>query len=150
MRLWFCALSSEVPIYRQLKVTQVVLAILWRATSSPAIACPARVNVARRFALHPNTVKRGLSSAWRRGRLDRAPPRCSAGISVRANSEPPSSTPAQRIDHHIAGFFRAARDLGLPAQDVRARVPRVAWPRRRPITFLLIDPDPELRRILLS
>jgi GntR family transcriptional regulator len=59
------------------------------------------------------------------------------------------STPEQILDHHIAGFFRAVRELGLPAADVRARVAQwlVAPP---PDHFVLIDPDDELRRILLA
>ena len=59
------------------------------------------------------------------------------------------STPEQILDHHIAGFFRAVRELGLPAADVRARVAQwLAAPP--PDHFVLIDPDPELRRILLA
>jgi GntR family transcriptional regulator len=59
------------------------------------------------------------------------------------------STPAQMLDHHIAGFFRAARELKLPAAELRARVAEwIAAPP--PDHLLLIDPDAELRRILLT
>jgi len=49
----------------------------------------------------------------------------------------------------IANFFRAARELDLPAEAVRARVAQwLAAPP--PDHLLLIDPDAELRRILLA
>jgi GntR family transcriptional regulator len=142
LRLWF-AHSSEVPIYRQL-VTQVALAILC-GDLRPGERLPSTRELARRFALHPNTVSAGYRQLEREGWTER---RRGSGIYVRAHVEPPS-TPEQMLDHHIAGFFRAARELGLPAATVRARVAEwlVAPP---PDHFVLIDPDMELRRILLT
>jgi DNA-binding transcriptional regulator YhcF (GntR family) len=146
MRLWF-AHSSEVPIYRQL-VTQVVLAILC-GDLKPGERLPSTRELARRFALHPNTVSAGYRELEREGWTER---RRGSGIYIRANADQPS-TPEQkleqRIDYHIAGFFRAARELGLPAAAVRERVTEwLASPP--PDHFVLIDPDPELRRILLT
>jgi DNA-binding transcriptional regulator YhcF (GntR family) len=146
MRLWF-AHSSEVPIYRQL-VTQVVLAILC-GDLQPGDRLPSTRELARRFALHPNTVSAGYRQLEREGWTER---RRGSGITVRANGNPPS-TPEQkleqRIDYHIAGFFRTARELGLPAAAVRGRVAEwLAAPP--PDHFVLVDPDPELRRILLT
>jgi GntR family transcriptional regulator len=142
MRLWF-AHSSEVPIYRQL-VTQVVLAIL-SGDLRPGDRLPSTRELARRFALHPNTVSAGYRQLEKEGWTER---RRGSGIYIRENSEPPS-TPEQRVDHHIAGFFRAARDLGLPEAAVRARV--LKWLAAPPPDhFVLIDPDPGLRRILLA
>lgn len=57
MRLWFSH-SSEVPIYRQL-VTQVVLAIL-SGDLRPGERLPSTRELARRFALHPNTGYRQM------------------------------------------------------------------------------------------
>lgn len=146
MRLWF-AHSSEVPIYRQL-VTQVVLAILC-GDLKPGDRLPSTRELARRFALHPNTVSAGYRQLEREGWTER---RRGSGITIRANADQPS-TPEQkleqRIDYHIDGFFRAARELGLPAAAVRERVGEwLAAPP--PDHFVLIDPDPELRRILLT
>jgi DNA-binding transcriptional regulator YhcF (GntR family) len=142
LRLWF-AHSSEVPIYRQL-VTQVALAILC-GDLRPGERLPSTRELARRFALHPNTVSAGYRQLEREGWTER---RRGSGIYVRAHLEPPS-TPEQMLDHHIAGFFRAARELGLPAETVRARIAEwlVSPP---PDHFVLIDPDVELRRILLT
>jgi GntR family transcriptional regulator len=141
MRLWF-AHSSEVPIYRQL-ATQVALAIL----AGDLVAgdrLPSTRDLARRFALHPNTVSAGYRQLEREGWTER---RRGSGIYVRTNTEP--ATPEQRIDHHIAGVFRAAREMGLPSEMVRSRV--LEWLSTDvPDHFVLIDPDVELRRILLA
>src|ERR1700733_11597098 len=119
MRLWFSH-SSEVPIYRQL-VTQVVLAILC-GDLKPGDRLPSTRELARRFALHPNTVSAGYRQLEKEGWTER---RRGSGIHVGTNKGRPP-TPQQKIeqqiDFHIAGFFRAARELGLPAAEVRARV----------------------------
>lgn len=142
MRLWF-AHSSEVPIYRQL-VTQVVLAVL-SGDLKPGDRLPSTRELARRFALHPNTASAGYRQLEKEGWTER---RRGSGITIRAQGEP-ESTAERRIDHHIAGFFRAARELGLPAAAVRARV--LEWLAAPPPDhFVLIDPDAGLRRILLT
>jgi GntR family transcriptional regulator len=142
MRLWF-AHSSEVPIYRQL-VTQVVLAVL-AGDLKPGDRLPSTRELARRFALHPNTVSAGYRQLEKEGWTER---RRGSGITIRATGES-VETPEQRIDHHIAGFFRAAREMGMPSAVVRARV--LDWlAAPEPDHFLLIDPDPGLRRILLT
>jgi DNA-binding transcriptional regulator YhcF (GntR family) len=142
VRLWF-APSSEVPIYRQL-VTQVVLAIL-AGDLKPGERLPSTRELARRFCLHPNTVSAGYRLLEKEGWTEQ---RRGSGVYVRAKAAGPS-TPAQMLDHHIAGFFRAARELKLPAAEVRARVAEwLAAPP--PDHLLLIDPDAELRQILLT
>jgi GntR family transcriptional regulator len=142
MRLWF-AHSSEVPIYRQL-VTQVMLAVL-SGELRPGDRLPSTRELARRFGLHPNTVSAGYRQLEKEGWTER---RRGSGITIRENSDSPS-TPEQRIDHHIAGFFKAAREMGLPSAAVRARV--LEWlASPEPDHFLLIDPDPLLRQILLE
>jgi DNA-binding transcriptional regulator YhcF (GntR family) len=142
MRFWF-AHSSEVPIYRQL-VTQVILAVL-SGELRPGDRLPSTRELARRFALHPNTVSAGYRQLEKEGWTER---RRGSGITIRVHADLPS-TPEQRIDHHIAGFFRAAREMGLPAAAFRARV--LEWLKApAPDHFVLIDPDPGLRQILLT
>ncbi len=142
MRLWF-APSSEVPIYRQL-VTQVVLAIL-SGDLHPGDRLPSTRELARRFAINPNTVSAGYRQLEREGWTER---RHGSGVYVRANADPPT-TPEQILDQHIAGFFRAVRELSMPAPAIRARVADwlVAPP---PDHLLLIESDLELRQILLT
>ena len=142
MRLWF-APGSEVPIYRQL-VTQVVLAIL-SGDLRPGDRLPSTRELARRFDIHPNTISAGYRQLEREGWAER---RHGSGVYVRANTEAPT-TPEQILDQHIAGFFRAVRELNLPAAAIRSRVAQwIAAPP--PDHLLLIDPDPELRQILLT
>jgi DNA-binding transcriptional regulator YhcF (GntR family) len=142
VRLWFSS-SSEVPIYRQL-VTQVVLAILC-GDLRPGDRLPSTRELARRFALHPNTISAGYRQLEREGWTEK---RHGSGVYVRSNSEPPT-TPEQILETHIAGFFRAVRELDLPAAAIRQRVAQwLAAPP--PDHLLLIDPDPELRQILLT
>ena len=142
MRLWF-APSSEVPIYRQL-VTQVVLAIL-SGDLQPGDRLPSTRDLARRFAINPNTVSAGYRQLERDGWTER---RHGSGVYVRANVEPPT-TPEQILDQHIAGFFRAVRELSLPAPAIRARVADwlVAPP---PDHLLVIESDTELLQIFLA
>lgn len=142
MRLWF-APSSEVPIYRQL-VTQVALAIQ-SGDLRPGDKLPSTRELARRFALHPNTISAGYRQLERDGWTEM---RAGSGVYVRAGSGT-AKTPGQVLDQHIAAFFRAARELNLPAAEVRARVADwLTWPP--PDHLLLIEPDAELRQILLT
>lgn len=142
MRLWF-APSSDVPIYRQL-ATQVALAILC-GDLRPGDRLPSTRELARRFALHPNTISAGYRQLEREGWTEQ---RRGSGVYVRNTVESPA-TPEQILDRHIAAFFRAVRELDLPAASVRARVAEwLAAPP--PDHFLVIDPDAELRRILIT
>ena len=142
MRLWF-APDSEVPLYRQL-VTQVVLAIL-SGDLKPGDRLPSTRELARRFAIHPNTISAGYRQLEREGWTET---RRGSGVFVRRNSAAPS-TPEQILDMHIAAFFRAARELKLPPAAVRERVAQ--WLEYPPADHLLvIDPDAELRRILMA
>ena len=141
MRLWFSS-ASEVPIYRQL-VTQVVLAIL-SGDLAPGDRLPSTRELARRFSIHPNTISAGYRQLAREGWTEY---RHGSGVYVKDNAVPPT-TPEQILDQHIAGFFRAVRELNMPAADVRHRVAQwlVSPP---PDHFLVIEPDPEVREILL-
>ena len=142
MRIWF-AHSSEVPIYRQLE-TQVVLAIL-SGELRPGERLPSTRELARRFALHPNTVSAGYRKLEKDGWTER---RRGSGVYVRGDGDG-AGTPKQIIDRHIAAFFRAVRELGLPMDEVRARVAEwLATPA--PDRFVVIENDEELRRILLA
>lgn len=142
MQFWFSS-ASEVPIYRQL-VTQVVLAIL-SGDLAPGDRLPSTRELARRFSIHPNTISAGYRQLEREGWTEY---RHGSGVYVRNNAKPPS-TPEQILDHHIAAFFRAVRELDLPSAGVRHRVAQwLASPP--PDHFLLVDPDPEVRAILVE
>ena len=143
MRLWF-AHGSEVTIREQL-VTQVILAIL-SGDLSPGERLPSTRDLARRFGLHPNTV----SAGYRRLEHERwVEFRHGSGVYVR-QQRPEQTLPAVlALDQMIGGLFRSARALGLPLPEIRARLQH--WIERQPPNrFLLLEPDEELRRIVVA
>ena len=142
MRLWFSP-ASEVPIYRQL-ATQVVLAIL-SGDLRAGDRLPSTRELARRFSIHPNTVSAGYRELSEQGWVDY---RHGSGVYVR-NNEKPATTPEQILDQHIVAFFRAVRELKLPAATIRKRV--AEWTASPPPgRFVLIDPDADARELLLE
>ena len=142
MRLWFSA-ASEVPIYRQL-ATQVQLAIL-SGDLRPGERLPSTRELARRFSIHPNTVSAGYRQLARDGWVEY---RHGSGVYIQADAAP-AQTPEQILDQHIVAFFKTVRELRLPAVAIRQRVAEwIAAPP--PDHFVLIDPDPEAREILLT
>ena len=71
-----------------------------------------------------------------------------SGVYIKNDATPPS-TPEQILDQHIAAFFRAVRELRLPAAAIRERVAEwIASPP--PDRFLLIEPEPDARDILIT
>ena len=142
MRLWFSA-ASEVPIYRQL-VTQVQLAIL-SGDLKPGERLPSTRELSRRFSIHPNTVSAGYRQLARDGWVEY---RHGSGVYIQSELTA-AETPEQILDQHIVAFFKAVRELGLPAGSVRQRVREwIAAPP--PDHFVLIDPDTDAREILLT
>jgi GntR family transcriptional regulator len=142
LRLWFSA-ASEVPIYRQL-ATQVQLAIL-SGDLKPGERLPSTRELARRFSIHPNTVSAGYRQLLRDGWVEY---RHGSGVYIQSEAAP-AQTPEQILDQHIVAFFKAVRELQLPAVAIRQRVAEwIAAPP--PDHFVLIDPDVDAREILLT
>jgi DNA-binding transcriptional regulator YhcF (GntR family) len=141
MRLWF-APNSEVPVYRQL-VTQVALAIL-SGDLQPGARLPSVRDLARRYSLHPNTISTGYRQLEKEGWTEH---RHGSGVFVCTKKS--ALTPEQLIDYHISGFFRTARDFNMPGEMVRSRVAEwLTFPP--PDHFLLVEPDPRMRKILVT
>ena len=142
MKLWF-APGSEVPLYRQLG-TQIVLAIL-SGDLKPGEKLPSTRALARRFDIHANTVSAAYQQLEQENWVES---RRGSGVYVKVRT-PREMTPEQVLDVHIAGFFRAVRELGLPREAVRAQVARwLAAPP--PDHLLLIETDPQVARILVA
>jgi DNA-binding transcriptional regulator YhcF (GntR family) len=142
VRLWFAA-SSEVPVYRQL-ATQVALAIL-SGELKPGDRLPSTRDLARRFGLHPNTISAGYRQLEREGWVEA---RHGSGVYVRRQKDP-ALTPEQLLDQRIARFVREVRGLGIPRATVRRRL-REWLDSPPPDRLVLVDPDLELRNILLA
>jgi DNA-binding transcriptional regulator YhcF (GntR family) len=142
VRLWFAA-SSEVPVYRQL-ATQVALAIL-SGELKPGDRLPSTRELARRFGLHPNTISAGYRQLEREGWTEA---RHGSGVYVRRQKEP-APTPEQVLDQKIARFVREVRNMGIPRATFRRRLQE--WlDSPPPHRLVLVDPDVELRKILLA
>lgn len=141
MRLWF-APHAGVPLYRQL-VTQVQLAILG-GDLRPGDRLPSTRELARRFAIHPNTISAGYRELERDGWTEL---RHGSGVYVCSRRTP--ETAEGRLDAYIGEFFSRAHELGLSTPALRKRMAEwVAAPP--PDHWLLVDPDPELRQILIT
>jgi DNA-binding transcriptional regulator YhcF (GntR family) len=143
MRFWF-ARNSEVPIREQI-VTQVVLGILSRELK-PGERLPSTRDLARRFHLHPNTV----SAAYRQLRRTRwVASRRGSGVYVRKGKRESELPPSLALDRLIANLLRSAREMGAPLSALHSRLRR--WLALQPPDhFLVIEPDGELRRIVVA
>jgi DNA-binding transcriptional regulator YhcF (GntR family) len=143
MRFWF-ARNGAVPIREQL-VTQVILAILCDELA-PNERLPSTRELARRFRLHANTVSAGYKQLEKEGWVES---RHGSGIYVRKTKPESPVPPALALDHLIANLFRSARELGSSLSAVQSRL-RQWLALQPPDHFLLIEPDEELRRIVVA
>jgi len=141
MRFWF-AHGSEIPVRQQL-VTQVVLGILCNDLA-PGQRLPSTRELARRFHVHPNTI----SAAYRElGRERWVEFRRGSGVYVRA-ARPKRNAPVTPEDL-IASLVLASRQAGWPLHELRRHLRQ--WLDVQPPThFLLIEPDEELRQIVVA
>ena len=142
MRLWLNR-TSEVSLREQL-ITQVVLGILCRELA-PGQRLPSTRELARRFGIHPNTA----SAAWRELERDGwVDLRHGSGVYVRATRPAAPLTPELTVDQLIGELAAKARKLGAPESLLRARL-RQWLQMAPPARWLVIEPDPELRRIVI-
>jgi DNA-binding transcriptional regulator YhcF (GntR family) len=143
MRFWF-ARNGGVPIREQL-VTQVVLGILCDELT-PGQRLPSTRELARRFRLHPNTVSAAYGQLQRERWVEF---RHGSGVYIR-KGKPETPFPSTiALDRLIANLLRTARELGSPLSAVQSRL-RQWLALQPPDHFLLIEPDEELRRIVVA
>jgi len=143
MQLWF-ARGSEVSIREQL-VTQVILGILSDDLAAGQ-RLPSTRELARRFNVHANTVSAGYRQLQRERWVEF---RRGSGVYVRANKPPVPPSSALALDQVIAGLSRSARKLGVSLPALRSRL-RQWLELQPPDHFVLIEPDDELRKILIA
>jgi GntR family transcriptional regulator len=143
MQLWF-ARGSEVSIREQL-VTQVVLGIL-SDDLAPGQRLPSTRELARRFKLHPNTISAGYRQLQQERWVEF---RRGSGVYIAAEKPEVPLSPGIALDQIIATLFRSARKSGVTLPALRARL-RQWLELQPPDHFLLIEPDEELRRIVVS
>ena len=143
MQLWL-ARGSEISIREQL-VTQVVLGILGDDLA-PGQRLPSTRELARRFQLHPNTVSAGYRQLAKGRWVEH---RRGSGVFVRASKPEMPLSSALALDQMIAGLFRSARGQGVSLPALRSRL-RQWLELQPPDHFLLIEPDEELRRVVVA
>jgi GntR family transcriptional regulator len=142
MRLWISK-SSEVPIREQL-VTQIVLGIVSNDLKV-AERLPSTRDLARRYDIHANTVSSAYRELARRGWVEF---RKGSGVYVLARSDEPIED-GLALDQLIARFFRNLREEGYSLAEIQAGIHR-SLAVQRPDHFVLLEPDPELREILVA
>ncbi len=146
MRLWLNR-TGEVSMREQL-ATQVVLGILCQELV-PGQRLPSTRELARRFAIHANTASAAYKQLEEEGWLEF---RHGSGVYVRATRPAAPLSPELAaefaVDQLIGDLVAKSRKLGAPEAVVRERLRR--WLALTPPSrWLVIDPDPELRRIVI-
>lgn len=142
MRLWISK-NSEVPIREQL-VTQIVLGIVSNDLKVEE-RLPSTRDLARRYDIHANTVSSAYRELARRGWVEF---RKGSGVYVRARNDEPIEN-GLALDQVIARFFRNLREEGYSLAEIQAGIQR-SLSMQRPDHFVLLEPDPELREILVA
>ncbi len=146
MRLWLNH-TGEVSLREQL-VTQVILAILCKELL-PGARLPSTRDLARRFTIHANTASAAYRELERQGWLEF---RHGSGVYVRA-SQPAGPLPPQIaaefvVDRLIGDLVAKARKQGATETLLRSRMRRWLY-IEPPSRWLVVEPDPELRRIVI-
>lgn len=143
MRIWLSK-SSEVPLREQL-ATQILLGIVSNDLK-PGQKLPSTRELARRYNIHSNTVSAAFQDLERRGWVEF---RKGSGVYVLERSIDPTSDPGFELDQLISTLFRVARQRGHSLGEIQTRVKR--WLETQPPDhFLVIEPDEELRSILVA
>ena len=142
MRIWISK-NSEVPIREQL-ITQITLGIVSNDLKV-AERLPSTRDLARRYDIHANTVSAAYRELARRGWVEF---RKGSGVYVRARTDA-TLEDGLALDQLIARFFRHLREDGYSLSEIQAGVQR-SLSMQRPDHFLLLEPDAELREILIA
>lgn len=143
MRLWLNR-SAEISLREQL-ITQLVLGILTREIL-PGEKLASTRELARRFGIHPNTASACYRELERDGWLEF---RHGSGVFV-AHTRPSAPLSAEiAVDQLIGELAARARKIGATDSLLRARLRR--WLSLAPLArWLVIEPDPELRKIVTA
>jgi DNA-binding transcriptional regulator YhcF (GntR family) len=143
MRIWLSK-SSEVPLREQL-ATQILLGIVSNDLK-PGQKLPSTRELARRYDIHSNTVSAAFQDLERRGWVEF---RKGSGVYVRKPSVDAATDPKLELDQLISTLLQVARERGHSLGEIQSRVKR--WLQTQPPDhFLIIEPDHEMRAILIT
>jgi DNA-binding transcriptional regulator YhcF (GntR family) len=146
MRLWLNH-SAEISLREQL-ITQVILGILTREMP-PGERLPSTRELARRFGIHSNTASAAYRQLQQEGWVEF---RHGSGVFV-AKARPAAVrttgiAPDQVVSQLIGELAVKARKMGVPDALLRAHLRR--WLSfEPPARWLLIEPDADLRQIVM-
>jgi len=142
MRLWLNR-TGEISLREQL-ITQVVLGILCRELP-PGHRLPSTRDLSRRFGIHANTASAAYRQLENEGWVEL---RHGSGVFVRSTRPDAPLTPETAIDHLIGDLASKARKFGASDALLKSRLRR--WlALEPPARWLVIEPDPELRSIVI-
>jgi len=143
MRLWLSH-SSEVPLREQL-VTQIRLGVI-SGDLKVGQKLPSTRELARRFRIHANTVSAAYRELQRNGWVEF---RKGSGVYVRKLDSEGKLDGKFKLDQLVAQLFKTARESGFSLGEVRSSLSQ--WLDAQPPDHLLVvEPDVELRRILMA
>ena len=143
MQIWLSK-ESDVPLREQL-IAQIKLAILSQDLK-PGQKLPSTRELARRFKIHSNTVSAAYRELSEDGWVDL---RAGSGIYVRTFKSETKIEAQLDLDNLIIEFLQVARRKGYSLADVQLRIRH--WMRLQlPDHFLVIEPNPEFRSVLMA
>ncbi|MBP6824860.1 MAG: GntR family transcriptional regulator [Acidobacteria bacterium] len=143
MQIWLSK-DSDVSIREQL-TAQIKLAILSQDLN-PGQKLPSTRELARRLKVHSNTVSAAYRELTELGWVEM---RAGSGVYVRKFNREVELEAQLDLDNLIVEFLQVARRKGFSLAEVQSRVKH--WLRLQPPDhFLVIDPDPEFREILIA
>src|SRR6266498_1129439 len=143
MRLWLSK-SSEVPIRVQLEA-QIILGILSNDLKAGQ-RLPSTRELARRYKIHSNTVSAAYRQLASKGWVDS---RKGSGVYVRGDVSARGLDRNLPLDRLISFFLNIGLDKAQSLREIQSRV-RHWLSLRPPDHFLVVEPDPELRRIVVT
>jgi len=142
MRLWLNR-TGEISLREQL-ITQVILGILCHELV-PGQRLPSTRDLSRRFGIHANTASAAYRQLEDEGWVEM---RHGSGVFVRSTRPEAPLSPEMAIDQMIGDLAAKARKLGASDSLLKARLRR--WlALEPPARWLVIEPDPELRSIVI-
>jgi DNA-binding transcriptional regulator YhcF (GntR family) len=143
MRIWLSK-NSEVPLREQL-ATQIILGIVSDDLKAGQ-KLPSTRELARRYDIHSNTVSAAYQELERRRWVEF---RKGSGVYVCELNVDVAVDPKLELDQLISTLFQVARQRGHSLREIQARV-KLWLETQPPDHILVIEPDPELRSILIA
>jgi DNA-binding transcriptional regulator YhcF (GntR family) len=143
MRIWLSK-NSDVPLREQL-ATQILLGIV-SEDLKPGQKLPSTRELANRYEIHSNTVSAAYRDLAHRGWVEF---RKGSGVYVRDRVTDAPADATLELDQLISTLLKVARERGYSVREIQSRVKR--WLEAQPPDhFLVIEPDAEMRNVLIA